>query len=201
MVFCDECNFHFCYELHALHSRHSLQMLRVEQVEKRPASEHAGKIDDDDEVAEEVPIAWRKCRWCACHRGSAVVNHQHSGEINDDASTSMVTEGSDDQRWKRYCPRNEEGMVSNIQFNGTSLLAPLRSVHDNSVSRQSWESDKLNDAVGLDVRSQLLREGENGPRLHFIMHLISLTIMILYCIYQWIGGWICHQHFPRCSLS
>ena len=124
-VLCEECNLHFCTEMHALHSSHSQQYLLPGRTAKRSSIEDSK--EQPIEEFKEQPAAESVTATNAASALSSPNKRQKKNPTTAATSTAEI---------------------------GASLVIPMRSIDDNPAARRSWELEKLKNAV-IFIRQEL----------------------------------------------
>jgi hypothetical protein len=155
LVFCNDCDLHFCSDLHGPHRSHSMQMLRPGVVRKRPAEHEADTIVNDSLASGEVSITTPEAIQSTAIEGAveAITSIITDEDVSSTALEIRVL--SPKKRQKSVLVSTTPVTVATEPDVTISLVGiQMRSVDDNPVSRQSWELDKLKDAIQF-IRSQL----------------------------------------------
>jgi hypothetical protein len=135
-VLCEECDLHFCTDLHALHSSHSKQYLLPDRVRKP----HDLEVHDTS-VTEQQVIADTVC--------AAVLSS------NSEAEAALLAIGKSPKKRQSadIISASPKRLTTGVEVTPTLELS-IRSIDDNPESRHSWELDKLKDAVSF-IRQEL----------------------------------------------
>jgi hypothetical protein len=162
LIFCDDCDLYFCNELHALHSSHSFQYLLPGRKAKRPATEcdsvEQGNSDDSVPMASDTEMQQLSNTVTGNSDDSVPMASDTEMQQLSNTAAVVVLDSLSPKKQRKVVristpPRDNLAMI-NIS---ADLVVPMRSADDNPVSRQSWELDKLKDAVAF-IR-QVLNQG------------------------------------------